>query len=319
MVRVGVIGTGDVADRWLAPALREIPNAVLYSVLSRDLDRGIVFANKHGAQSAIAKHTNLENFLSDPDLNAVIIATPDALHAEQTIRAAEFGKHVFVEKPMATCSSDAFDMIASCKQSKVKLAVGYHHRFHEGHKILRDKIISGDLGKILHMRCHWTYDYSGQENWRAKNSVGRWFSLAALGTHCIDLTMWFLTLPCGDIDEFPRVLTKDNEFDRDESAIITGAFDSGTTYEIFTSVLFNSKRVVEIYGTNGVAMCEWTLGPRGAGTIKINDQEIVFDIKNPYREELADFVHAIISGSEPTVSGEVGLENVRLLGNLARK
>ncbi|MBI3633564.1 MAG: Gfo/Idh/MocA family oxidoreductase [Candidatus Vogelbacteria bacterium] len=317
MINIGIIGTGDVADRWLAPAVNLLPEAKLWSVLSREENRGKKFANRHKASSSNPVLTDLGQFLSDPDLHAVIIATPDNLHAAQAISAANNKKHLFVEKPMATNVADANEIVEICKGNEVKLAVGYHHRFHSGHALLRERINQNILGEILHARFHWTYDYSAeQDSWRAKGNKGRWWSLAALGTHCIDLANWLLGSSCGEISTIPHAVTKDNSAGRDESAIVTWQYGSGATVEIFSSVLFKSKRIIEIYGTKGNAICEWTLGPRGGGTIVINGGAIVFTEKNPYKEELADFVDSIITGRNPAVDGLTGLRNVQILEGL---
>ena len=112
-VNIAVIGPGKIARNQLAPALNQVADARFWGVLSRDRQRGIEFAEAHKAKSPEPVHTQLESLLSDPDLDAVIIATPDKLHAERTIACAAAGKHVLVEKPMATDVESAKAMGAS--------------------------------------------------------------------------------------------------------------------------------------------------------------------------------------------------------------
>ncbi|HKK73214.1 MAG TPA: Gfo/Idh/MocA family oxidoreductase, partial [Candidatus Krumholzibacteria bacterium] len=99
-VRFGLIGPGRIADRRLAPALRHVEGAQLWSVLSRDPERAAAFAHEHEAAAAQPTPATLDTMLADDELDAVIVATPDKLHAEQAVAAARAGKHVFVEKPM---------------------------------------------------------------------------------------------------------------------------------------------------------------------------------------------------------------------------
>lgn len=126
MLHVGLVGPGGIAEHRLAPALGRIPGAMLWSVCSRDIQRSLSFALRHGARGPV--HDDLDEMLADPALHAVILATPDRLHAAQAIAAARAGKHVFVEKPMATSVADAEAMRAAAEAANIKLAVGYHLR-----------------------------------------------------------------------------------------------------------------------------------------------------------------------------------------------
>src|SRR6185436_5427085 len=129
-LRIGILGPGLIADQKLAPALRRVPGACLWSVLSRDRARAAAFAARHGATAPAPAFTEIEAFLADPGLDAVIIASPDRLHAREATLAAAAGKHVFVEKPMATSVDEARAMVNACAAAGVRLGVAYHLRFH---------------------------------------------------------------------------------------------------------------------------------------------------------------------------------------------
>ena len=106
MLRLGMIGTGNISRDALTPAITEVEDAVFWSVFSRKKDRAEEFDRQNNAQAPEPGFADLEAFLADPNLDAVVIATPDKLHAQQTIAAAAAGKHVLVEKPMATSVAD---------------------------------------------------------------------------------------------------------------------------------------------------------------------------------------------------------------------
>ncbi len=185
-MNIAMLGTGRIADGQLAPALAEVDGAQLWTVLSRDAERGRAFAARHGAVAANAVHTDLDSLLADDDLDAVLIATPDKLHVSQCVAAARAGKHVLTEKPMATSIADAETMVESCHQAGVTLAVAYHLRWHAGHRQLAAAVHAGRLGVLRHMRVQWTFLAPSDENWRASPEVGRWWGLAGVGTHCLD-------------------------------------------------------------------------------------------------------------------------------------
>jgi predicted dehydrogenase len=313
-VRFAVIGPGNIADKRLAPALRSLPGAELWSVLSRDAARAREFATRHGASSPNPAHTDLATLLADPALDAVIIASPDRLHAEQTLMAARAGKHVFVEKPMAADVADARAMVQACRDADVRLGVAYHLRWHSGHRRLAGQVHNGALGELRHMRVQWTYRAEDAANWRASSEVGRWWSLAGVGTHAIDLVRWMMQPTCGEVVEVSSLCTRAVfKGPHDETAVVAMRLASGATAEVVTSVLFDSTSMVEIYGKSASAACEGTLGPHGKGRIRIRGAELPFTPEDPYAGELADFVAAIREGRAPEVDGNEGLRNVELL------
>jgi predicted dehydrogenase len=313
-IHIGVLGTGNVADRNLIPALNNVSQARFWSVLSRDRNRGMAFALRHGAQAHDPVHSTLESMLADPQLHAVIIATPDKLHAQQAAACAEAGKHVLVEKPMATDVESAGMMVRKCEEAGVKLAVAYHMRWHNGHRKVTEMIRGGQIGMLRHVRVLWTAQTSDPGNWRASPEVGRWWSLGAVGTHCLDLIRWTMCPSCGEIDAFKSVITKRVWGGRhDETAILSLRFASGATAELCSSVVFKAPSRLEIYGDSGYVICDGTLGPHGAGTIHTHVGELGYSVENPYVGEIRDFVESIQGNRSPEVGGEEGLRNVELL------
>src|SRR6476469_5268564 len=108
----GLIGAGDIARKRVAPALRDLPNCDLISVSRSRSDLAESFANEFGARKWFA---DWHEQVADNDIDAVYIATPVYLHAEQTVAAAEAGKHVLCEKPMALSIKECDNMIAACR------------------------------------------------------------------------------------------------------------------------------------------------------------------------------------------------------------
>ncbi len=313
-MNIALLGTGRIADNYLAPALARVDGARLWSVLSRDVERGSEFAQRHGAAAANAVHTDLDRLLADGDLDAVLIATPDKLHAPQCVAAARAGKHVFAEKPMATDIASAEDMVEACDKAGVTLAVAYHLRWHAGHRQLAAAVHSGRLGTLRHMRVQWTFLAQSDEGWRASTDVGRWWGLAGVGTHCLDQVRWLMVPSCGEI------VTQQNLISRavwngphDETALVSLGFESGATAEICSSVLFNAPKRMEVFGSDTYAICDDTLGPHGGGAISIGGEPMEYDVVDPYVGEIADFVAAVGEGRAPEVDGREGLRNVTTL------
>lgn len=313
-MKCAILGPGGIADDQHAPAVTAHPDATLWSVLSRSAQRGAEFAQRHRLESPHPVHTSIDTLLADPGLEGVIIATPDRLHEEQVIAAAKAGKHILLEKPMATSLEACDRMNEACDKAGVTLALAYHHRWHAGHRTLQARIADGLLGPLRHMRVHWTFEAPHGGNWRSHPETGRWWSLAANGTHCLDLIRWFMLPTEGEVTDI-RCLISRSKFDspHDESAVVLLRFASGAMAEFSVSVQYASDPRVEIYGDNGWVRMEGTLGRHGAGLMVHNGDVVPFEQRNPFLGELDDWIRSAREGRSPEVPASEGRCNVKWL------
>ena len=313
-LNIAILGTGSIASGGHAPALLQSGHAELWSVLSRDLERARQFAKQFNAQSSAPAHTSLEALLADPALDAVIIATPDKLHAEQVVAAARAGKHVLLEKPLATDAAGISQVVESCARAKITLGLCYRLRWHAGHRLLVAAVRAGKFGDIQHVRSIWTSRQTDASNWRASPEVGRWWSLGANGTHLIDLSRWILQPTQGEMTQVKGVIAREKwQGAHDETAVAAFKFEGGATAEICTSVLFDSPNRLEIYGSQGWAVCENTFGREGAGRIWTRDGPFDFPVVNPFVGLLDDFVHAVRQRGQPEVGTIEGARNAQIM------
>src|SRR2546421_9300241 len=194
-----IITTGLHADLKIAPALNATPDAELVAVYSRDQGRAEAFAQKHGAKAA---YSDLEALLHDARVAAVFIASPNALHASQTLAVARAGKHVLVEKPMATTLEDAVVMVRACRDAGVKLGVGYHLRQHPGQRAAQRLIAQGVLGSVALAQGQWGFGVRGQDGPPPRTGLRQWWddpdliggasTMMGTGVHVIDLLRFVL-------------------------------------------------------------------------------------------------------------------------------
>ncbi|RPI45943.1 MAG: gfo/Idh/MocA family oxidoreductase [Betaproteobacteria bacterium] len=142
----GLIGTGRIAEERILPAINALAGTdELIAVVSRDPERAASFAGRFGARHA---YTSYEEMLRNPAVTVVAIHTPNAFHAEQAIAAARAGKHVFCDKPLATCAVDAERMIAACEAAGVRLGVNFHNRFMPVFADCKRIIDAGAIGEV---------------------------------------------------------------------------------------------------------------------------------------------------------------------------
>src|SRR5258705_5164769 len=140
----GLIGCGDIARKRIAPALRDLDSGDLVAVTRARSDLAESFAREFGARKWFDSWHEL---LRDSEIDAVYMATPVHLHAEQTIAAAQAGKHVLCEKPLAMNTSECDRMIAACRANKVKLGVAYYRHFYPVIERTKEIIQSGAIGQ----------------------------------------------------------------------------------------------------------------------------------------------------------------------------
>jgi predicted dehydrogenase len=310
-VNFGIIGTGNIAAGGHGRAFLTTRLAKLRSVCSRSQESGDVFAKQYGATKVF---TSIDKMLEDPDLDAVLITSPDKLHFVHAMAVARSKKHILLEKPMVTNEADGNELVTFCKDHNIRLAIAYHLRHHTGHRVMVEKVRRGEIGKIIHVRLHWSWRSSDASNWRASPELGQWWSLAGVGTHCLDLARWVLSSSAGEISNI-NALASNSLYNgpHDEVALLTLKFSNGASAAICSASIFDSPTRFEVYGTDGFIIAEDTLGRHGKGRIRSHKSELEFTPKDPFAEQLEHFSHAIMSGSPVAVDGEEGLKNVQLL------
>jgi predicted dehydrogenase len=146
VLRWGLIGCGDIAGKRVAPALRDLDNCRLVAVNRAQYDLAEQFAGEFGAQRW---YKDWRDLLQDEEIDAVYIATPPNLHAEQTIAAAKSGKHVICEKPMALEVQACRRMIAACRTAGVRLSIAYYRHFYPMVSRVKQILESGEIGKVV--------------------------------------------------------------------------------------------------------------------------------------------------------------------------
>lgn len=281
------------------------------TVCARDLAKAEAFVGKHVmVRGSPRAFSDLSAFLADPEIDAVIVATPDALHKEHAVAAMRAGKHVLVEKPMALTRRDAEDMARMAQHCGVRLGVGFHLRHHAGHRELRRFLREGVVGDVSHVHLEWSTRSMGTDNWRATDQTG-WFALAALGSHALDLVAWLTGARRANV--FATKVAS-NAFGRDERVAMHVELD-GIAASIRVSVVDRPSKYMRISGSKGVVECRDTLGGRGEGVVLLTDElRLKFEAVNPYAVQIADFVAAVREGRDPDADAAAGILNAEWLG-----
>lgn len=314
----GVAGCGRVTESTFIPALNLSRKGKLISLHSRDLNRAKHLAEKFGANSF---HTNYDEFLKS-DIDVVYVASENSRHYEQVIKAAKAGKHILCEKPIAINSTEAKEMVRICNENDVYLAINYPHRFHPLVIKARELIRDQKLGKLVSISANFNIDFPPSSNYRFKKNLSGGGALRDIGTHMIDL----LRFLGGEISEIDGVI--DNlvyQGEVDDFAIGTVKFLKGG-YGVF-NVSFNSKKAfnrIEIICHSGSMSIENLIGRRLVApklTILIDGEA-----KKAFRKRgnkqlylLRSIQKSFLKNEKPSITGEDGLINMKLMEELEKK
>ncbi|HEX5211954.1 MAG TPA: Gfo/Idh/MocA family oxidoreductase [Pseudolabrys sp.] len=190
--------------------------------------------------------------LTDPAIDAVVLATPHSQHAAQIAQAAAAGKHILVEKPITLDHASAKVAAEAARKAGVTLAVGYCRRFHPSFVEIRDRLRDGRLGKIVAIVAQHTtstQSFIAADNWRADPDEAPAGAMTAVGLHALDLMIEF----AGRVRELQCITGVHGEGPADDTTAVLMRFASGATGAIFCSVATATNFSFAAYGSGGLA------------------------------------------------------------------
>jgi len=193
-----------------------------------------------------------EQILADPEIDAVVLATPHSLHESQIVAAAAAGKHIHVEKPITLDRATADRAVAAARKAGVVLAVGYCRRFHPSVVEVRQRLAQGWLGRVVAMVAQHTTStaqFIAPDNWRAAPEEAPGGALTAVGVHALDHMIEF----AGRVRDVRCVTARTIPGPSDDTTTVMLRFESGATGLIFCSVATATNFSFTLYGSKGLA------------------------------------------------------------------
>lgn len=312
VMRWGLIGCGDIARRRVVPALSELESCELIAVSRARSELAQAFAQEFGVPKWYADWREL---LKDADIDAVYIATPVYLHASQVIAAAEAGKHILCEKPMALNSSECVAMLDACRAQGVTLGIAYYRHFYPIIERIKQLLAQGTIGTpvVAQINVFGWFDPPPDDprHWlieRVKSGGG---PMMDVGCHRIELLLDIL----GPITRVSSLYTN-AVFTRmvEDTASALFRFPSGASAVLtITHAAQEPQDTFNLFGSAG----SLHVPALNAGTLVINTQnetrqELHPCPPNPHKPLLADFVDAVLAQRQPLVNGTVGLAVAQL-------
>jgi predicted dehydrogenase len=315
-IRWGLVGAGDIAEKRVAPALSSTRDSKLVAVSRGRAELAEEFARRFGAPRWYA---TWEEMLRDEEIDAVYVATPVHLHAPITIAAAEAGKHVLCEKPMALDVAECDRMIAAAEASGVKLGIAYYRHFYPLVARIRELLASGAIGAPIVAQInafeHFDPAPGHPRAWLLDPERAGGGPMFDFGCHRIEVLLDLL----GPLASLESTLTRvrlAREVEDTGSAILR--FDAGPLATLtVTHAAAEPQDTLHIFGSEGsihvprLSGAELHLWHGGTETVELHPAP-----DNLHQPLVEQFVRAALAGTAPAVGGRAGREVNRVLAEM---
>jgi predicted dehydrogenase len=256
MLRFGIIGFGHHAVRRLIPAFAGAHDAKLAGLWRRDAVKAAANAREY---SIPHNFQSPEALCASPEIDAVFITSPDALHLEHVLLAARHGKHVLCEKPLAMNAGEVEQMLVAAKQAGIRLGVAQNMRYNASLDRMRVWIAEGRIGKPMLAQAQFAYSAAGSpRRWIYDPSLALGGPIGDVGIHCVDALRYVLGSDASTtVTAVHSLAHTDAASGEVESHAVVGLdFASGAMASVTVTTRTSYRTMVEVTGESGVILCE---------------------------------------------------------------
>jgi predicted dehydrogenase len=323
--RIGyaIVGIGELTMGQIMPAFGSCKYAKPVALVSGDAAKAKKVAAQHGIpEKNIYNYQNFDQIKNNPEIDAVYIVLPNSMHEEFVIRAAKAGKHVLCEKPMATSSKEAQNMIDACKKAGKKLMIAYRIQYEPNNRLMMQWTREKHFGKVKVINSVNVQNIGDPNQWRLKKALAGGGSLPDIGLYCIN-TNRFLT---GEEPNMVSAMTHTDAGDPrfkevEDKVMFQMFFPSGTVANNTASYSVHDAKHYRCYADNG----GWfgmdpafnynglkTEASQAQGKLEFK-QNIIVGEKQQFALEMDHFAQCIMENKEPYTPGEEGLQDHKIM------
>lgn len=315
MIRYAVVGAGWISQEAFMPGVAQTGNSTIAAIVTGDMAKGAKLAAFHNVPQVVS-YDDYDALLASDAVDAVYVALPNSMHADYAIRAAKAGKHVMVEKPLATSVAEAEAMIAAAREAGVYLMTAYRLHHEPGTVAVLDHIRNGDIGTPLFFQSVFSFQSAaGNHRLKAQHWGG---PLQDIGVYCLNAARHVFSQEPVEAWACINQPKGDARFAEVEASIaVTLRFPSGGLAQFiasFGAAEIDSYRVV---GSTGCLELDpgfkfdiaTKLRLRKGGTVT----ETAFPQIDQFGAQVAYFSDCITAGTLPEADGEEGLADMRAL------
>jgi predicted dehydrogenase len=320
-LRLGIAGTGAIVREFHLPIAAQNPRVevgALWNYRSGSLE-------ELGRRFNVRKlYTDINQFANDADLDAILIASPNNMHAPVAESVLEHGKHVLCEKPMARSVAEAQAMVNAAERADRKLMIAYPWRCDVDFRWLRDVIRAGRLGRVLKLKCHAVVcgDYPSEDSWQSDPEMAGGGVLYDIGIHAIDNIFFLFDDQLPGAKVWARVGNYFTNARVEDTATVLIEFDNGMLAGIDAGWRHNFRvsphGAIEVFGTEGYGRTFPTqISCRIEGSWSVVTPELHLPREHidasMYEAQLEAFVDYVLYDQPPTCDGWQGLRDMAVL------
>lgn len=315
-LRWGILGAAAIARRAIVPAIQSAGDVVI-AVGTRDHAKGLAFAKEFGIETV---YDSYHAVLADRRVEAVYIPLPNDLHPTWTIAAAQAGKHVLCEKPLALTAAQAQEMVDASRRANIVLAEAVFFRCHPRLVLLKRMLSEGTIGRIKHLDGAFSFHLALGQNIRWERSMGGG-ALYDIGSHVISLVRFILEKEPAQVSAVMQM-----RGDVDIATAASLSFADDTTANVFVRFDAGQYQSLIIVGDTGVVkvprpIATWVVGgtipgPARPFIIERDAEETVIQTPvplNAYEAMVKSFKRSVRFGDPVFLSGEDGVANLRVI------
>jgi len=323
-LKIGIVGLGNISNIH-AQAIKDSAKVELISAYSRNEEKTRSFAGKYD----ISAYSDWQEFITDPNLDAVSICTPNGTHLDYGRKAAEAKKHIIVEKPIEVTLARANELINVCNGNNVQLAIIYQNRFSDKITNVKKLLDDNKLGKIFmadaYVKWYRSQEYYDSGAWRGTIALDGGGVLINQAIHTVDLLQWLM----GDVETvFGRTGTFTHQLEGEDNAVATLHFKNRAMgiIEASTSVQPAQARRIEIHGEKGSLYIDGDdVRVEIEGEDKKENKQVEkkeasgassplggFSIE-PHKKQFEAIAQAITKNETPPVSGAESLKSLAIV------
>jgi predicted dehydrogenase len=315
MIRFGILGFGLHAVKRLMPGFELAQNCRVTALSRRSLEKATASARQYDIPLAF---DSAEDLCRSPEVDAVLVTTPNACHLDDVLLALRCGKPVLCEKPMGVNAGECRKMVEAARRAGLLLGIAQVFRFEESSALFRDRVAAGQIGKITFARSEFSFSAgtTHARTWIHDPAVAGGGPIADVGVHCVDALRYILQ------DEVLRVSAR-GRHDLGPAAVESAAvlaleFSRGTLATVAVSFQTEYRTPLEFVGETGVLRADDALNVerpikielRRAGSVVETSE--VFN-RMAYAKQVDAFANAVEGTSVFPVAGEEGWQNQEIL------
>jgi predicted dehydrogenase len=308
-LRVAILGIGWWSDV-LADAMKRSNKFQIVACFTRSEEKRRTFARKYGCSAA----SSYEAILKDPSIDAIVNTTPNDVHLETTRMAAQAGKHVFLDKPIANTVREGQEIARVCEEAGVMLALGYQRRRESHFRWIKAEIDAGRFGKLVQAEGNISRDRLGKidlSSWRYQSAGMPGGVMLQIGIHYVDV-LEMLMGPVKRVSGMSAQLVLPG--DNPDVANLMLEHENGAISNLSASYASASEfYMMNIYGKEASAYYDMFSGLRHLTRGAATPRTVATENNDTIREELDEFVHCARTGAKPETDGWWACRNLAVI------